>query len=246
MKYIIYHNDIKYELTIDEIINVVKQYPNDIFYKHINDELIQINNNIVINTLFICHRINTINELNLIDKSFGIELDIRDDHKSNELILSHDPFYGGELFEKYLEKYEHELIILNVKSERIEEKCLELMDKYKIKNYFFIDSTFPMIYLINKKFNNNNFAGRFSEYENITDNSFDFITWIWVDCFTKFPLTNKYYSKFKKTNKKICLVSPELQKHDINMIYDIRNEIIVSNNIPDAICCKKYNIIYWI
>jgi tripartite-type tricarboxylate transporter receptor subunit TctC len=33
--------------------------------------------------------------------------------------------------------------------------------------------------------------------------------WVWVDCFTKLPLTREVYAQLKK-HFKICLVSPEL------------------------------------
>lgn len=39
-------------------------------------------------------------------------------------------------------------MILNVKSERIEHKILELLRKYNIKDYFFLDFTFPMIKIL--------------------------------------------------------------------------------------------------
>ena len=46
-----------------------------------------------------------------------------------------------------------------------------------------------MIYLLNKKYKNNNIACRFSEFENINffiENK-EMFSYIWVDCFTKFP-----------------------------------------------------------
>jgi len=41
------------------------------------------------------------------------------------------------------------------------------------------------------------------------------------------------------------MVSPELQKQP-EKIEEYRNIIINENIIPDMICCKDYNIIYWI
>ena len=69
--------------------------------------------------------------------------------------------------------------------------------------------------------------------------------YIWVDCFTKFPLTNKIYDLIKSNNKKICIVSPELQKQP-EKIEEYRNIIISKNIIPNMICTKFYNIINWI
>jgi len=78
---------------------------------------------------FSCHRINTIRELLTIPIEYGIELDLRDNINGN-IHISHDPFIEGELFDEFLEYYNHSFIILNIKSERIEWKVLELLEKY--------------------------------------------------------------------------------------------------------------------
>ena len=57
------------------------------------------------NTLLIAHRINSSKELARIPKDSGIEVDLRDSEKG--LILSHDPFSDGELFENFIQNYEH-------------------------------------------------------------------------------------------------------------------------------------------
>ena len=104
-----------------------------------------------------------------------------------------------------------------------------------------------MIYLLNKEYNNQNIACRFSEYESV-DNFIDnknMYKYLWVDCFIKFPLNNKNYQLIKNENKKICIVSPELQKQ-FEKIEEYRDIIINENIIPDMICCKVYNIIHWI
>ena len=66
--------------------------------------------------------------------------------------------------------------------------------------------------------------------------------YLWIDCFTKFPLNKENYQLIKNENKKICIVSPELQKQH-EKIEEYRNYIIEHNIIPDMICCKSYNII---
>ena len=121
------------------------------------------------------------------------------------------------------------------------------MKEYNISNYFFLDSSFPMIYLLNKEYNDNNIACRFSEYEPIDNfmNSKNMYKYLWIDCFTIFPLNKENYQLIKNENKKICIVSPELQKQP-EKIEEYRNYIIENNIIPDMICCKSYNIINWI
>ena len=240
-------SDIHYELTISEIIDLIKKNKENTFYKFIENNKLKINNTIILKTEFICHRINTIDELKNIDKIFGVEIDLRDDHKSGKIILAHDPFVNGEYFEDYLKEYNHNTLILNIKSERIELETLKLLDKYNVTNYFFLDSSFPMIYLLNKDYKNNNNACRFSEYELIDNfiNCKNMFSTVWVDCFTKFPLNKENYELIKDENKKICIVSPELQKQP-EKIENYRNIIINENIIPDMICCKVYNIINWI
>ena len=49
----------------------------------------------------IIHRINKIKNLKTIPTKFGVEIDLRDFNK--DLVLQHDPFKKGDLFEKYLE-----------------------------------------------------------------------------------------------------------------------------------------------
>lgn len=239
--------NISYSLTIENIIKLITETPMDNYCKIIDDIEIPINNEIVINTKFICHRINTIDELNKIPNMFGVELDVRDEYFSKTLILSHDPYEKGCDFEDYLKLYNHGTLILNIKSERTELKCIELMKKYNITDYFFLDSNIPMTYLLNKKYNNSNIACRFSEFEPIEfyDKIKHFISWVWVDCFTLFPLSIENYNIFNCDNKKVCIVSPELQGQ-IDKIQTYRNDMIQNGIIPNAICCKLYNIIHWI
>ena len=239
--------NIIHTLSIEDIIALIIENPMDIYYKLIDGVEILIHNEIITNAKFICHRINTTKELNKIPNIFGVELDIRDNILTNTLHLSHDPFENGEDFEEYLKQYNHGTLILNIKSERTEIKCIELMEKYNITNFFFLDSTIPMMYLLNNKYNNSNIACRFSEFEPIESYNKikTFIKWIWVDCFTQFPLSSKIYNTYKNDNKNICIVSPELQNQP-DRIKLYREHIIQNKIIPDAICCKIQNIIQWI
>lgn len=192
---------------------------------------------------FIAHRINTVKELKELPHDYGVELDIRD--YENNLIIHHDPFTNGESFEDYLKHYSHGTMILNIKSERIEHKVLELIKKYEIKKYFFLDSSFPMIYLLSKS-GEKNVALRYSEFEGLDTifNMANKVKWVWVDCFSKLPITTETYQQLKDLNFKICLVSPELQGQDEKI--EVYKEYLKTNNIVfDAICTKSYNIERW-
>ncbi len=198
----------------------------------------------MIQTEFIAHRINTVAELLSLPDGIGLELDLRD--RGEDLILQHDPFKEGELFETFLKSYQHrKTLILNIKSERIELKVLELLKQYKIEEYFFLDSSFPMIVHLGK-LGERKIAVRFSEWESLESVLLlkGLVDWVWVDCFTKLPLDHSIYRKLKDAGFKLCLVSPELQGRP----EDIPNykTMLESENIAfDAICTKIKNFSLW-
>lgn len=195
--------------------------------------------------LYICHRINTIEELEKVPENCGVEVDLRDDLDGN-VYIEHNPFAKGENFESYLKRYsKRKEMILNIKSERIEYAVLELLEKYKITSYFFLDSSFPMIATLTQQ-GNSQIALRFSEYEgmDLLENMEGKVRWVWVDCFTKMPLTIENYERIKKMGYKICIVSPELQGQKEKI--ETYAEYLKNNKlIPDAVCTKQYNIELW-
>jgi hypothetical protein len=192
---------------------------------------------------FISHRINTIDELKNVPPNCGVEIDIRD--WGNNLILAHDPFKDGEDFEDYIKHYHHGTMILNIKSERIEHRVLELIRKYNIKDYFFLDSSFPMIQLLSNE-GEDNIALRFSEYEGLDTiiKMKNRVKWVWVDCFSRLPITTQSFALLKNNGFKLCLVSPELQGQEEKI--EVYKSYLESEQIVfDAICCKTYAIERW-
>ena len=192
---------------------------------------------------FIAHRVNTIQELLNTPTEYGVEIDLRD--FGEKLILQHDPFKDGECFEEYLKNYNHGTMILNIKSEGIEARVLKLIKKYSIKNYFLLDCSFPMINLLSSK-GEKNIALRFSEFEGLDSIRLmsQKVDWIWVDCFSKLPITFENYKILKKLNYKLCIVSPELHNQDLKLeIY--KKQIQKDEIIFDAICTKLKNIKKW-
>ncbi len=193
---------------------------------------------------FIAHRINTIEELKKLPTEYGVELDLRDD-LSGRIYIQHNPFEDGENFEDYLKEYRHGTMILNIKSERIELKALELLQRYNIKEYFFLDSSFPMIKLLTDK-GENKIALRFSELEGLDTirNMAGKAQWIWVDCFTKLPINAEIYKELKKLGYKLCMVSPELEGQP-EKIELYRKQLANDQIMMDAVCTKAYHITKW-
>ena len=188
--------------------------------------------------LIVDHRRNTIEQLLETSQAFGVEVDIRSQGK--DLIIHHDPYERGILFETWLEVYNHSLLIINVKEEGLEEKIISLMIKYDINDYFFLDQSFPFL-LKTSKFNPN-CAVRVSEYETIETalSLAGMIRWVWLDTFKPLALLNIDVDTLVKSGFKICLVSPELQgripeaecKELVNFIN--KNNITIS-----AVCTKR-------
>jgi hypothetical protein len=194
--------------------------------------------------LYCCHRINTTAELKTIPLTYGVEIDLRDDTSDN-VYLAHDPFVMGELFADFLMHYQHAFLILNIKSERIEYRVLDLLRHYGVTNYFFLDSSFPMIYKLSGE-GERNIALRFSEYEGL-DTVLAMegrVNWIWIDCFTQNPLTKEIYQKLKAAGFKLCFVSPELQQQP-EKIEDYKASFAANQIALDMICTKVYNIDKW-
>jgi len=202
----------------------------------------------------ISHRINTIIDLKNVNFLHGIEIDIR--YHDNDLILHHDPFHhhkkSPEKFENLLAEFVKKhtgTIILNIKTEGVERECINLMNKYNYKKWFFLDLSMPyFIKYANKAnrgkikgFTPDNIAVRFSEFEPI-EYAVSFkgkVNWAWIDCFTKMPLDKGSYKILKDANFKLCLFPPELQKHGVERIVEFQ-EILKKDHIKlDAVCTKN-------
>ena len=191
--------------------------------------------------LIIHHRRNTIDSLKDVDSHLGVEVDIRS--FGSKLIINHDPFKESINFEDWLIHYKHKLLILNVKVEGLEEPLILLMKKYNIKNFFFLDQSFPFLIktiLIGEK----RTSIRVSEYESIETalKLSGKAEWVWVDFFNYFPLDYKSFLKLKEARFKLCLVSPELQGHSYKKVDHLKNEIKKMQINFDAVCTKNPNL----
>jgi hypothetical protein len=187
----------------------------------------------------ILHRINTKKQLVNTPREFGIEVDIRSN--GDQLYMHHDPFQNGENFEDWLKLYNHAILILNVKEEGLESRLTSLMKKYDIDDYFFLDQSFPfLVKTSNDK--EKRCAVRVSEFESI-DTAITLankVDWIWVDCFTHFPLTVYQVEKLQTEFKfKLCFVSPELQgRAEIEHVKRFIQKIKFLGIKGDAVCTK--------
>jgi hypothetical protein len=156
--------------------------------------------------LKIIHRVNTIELLKKMPHNFGVEIDLR--AYGEDIVLTHEPFLRGDLFNEYLKNYHHAFIILNIKEAGIEDHVLSLLKKYNIKNYFLLDVEFPYIYRAVRQ-GVRNIAIRYSEDEPIEMalKYKQFVDWVWIDTNSRLPLNKSVIKKL--AGFKTCLVSPE-------------------------------------
>lgn len=197
----------------------------------------------------ISHRINTLNQLKNLDCRYGAEIDVR--YHNNDLVLHHDPFGHGDghilFLNDFLENWSRDkILILNLKSEGIESLCIELMNQFEIKNWFFLDMSMPYfvkyssIALKNSLsgFSADNLAVRYSDFEPI-EYAISFrnkVKWLWVDTFQNFPLDSHSYEKFVDAGFKFCLVSPELQGGSKDKIIHLKS--LIQDFSIHAVCTK--------
>lgn len=190
----------------------------------------------------IAHRRNTIADLQETPLQYGVEVDIRS--YGNQLIIHHDPFSEGEDFEAWLSFYRHGTLILNVKEEGLEVRLIELMRTRGIQDYFFLDQSFPFL-IKYSKLGEHRCAVRVSEFESI-DTAMSLagiVDWVWVDCFTYFPLDQAQTCMLKKAGFKLCLVSPELQGRPAETeIHALALWLRESGIKPDAVCTKRLDL----
>jgi len=187
---------------------------------------------------FIRHRRNTNEELAEVSDEHGVEIDIRS--QGDSLVLHHEPYEAGTPFDEWLKNYHHGTLILNVKEEGLEDRCLELMARFGIEDFFFLDQSFPFL-VKTARTGESRCAVRVSEFENI-DTALTLagkVQWVWVDCFTKFPLDRASATLLKENGFKLCIVSPELQgRMESSDTDEIVAAMMEAHVVPDAICTK--------
>lgn len=160
---------------------------------------------------------NRINQLNEIESSWGVEVDLRSSVDSpGSIHLSHDPWNKGDDFEFWLKAFKKLEIcgplILNTKEDGLESRALLLLKEYGIENFFFLDTSFPTLvrWVFREKVRN--FALRVSAFEPLESlRPFEGqAAWVWVDCFDGIPIDESIVEAICEKFK-VCLVSPELQ-----------------------------------
>jgi hypothetical protein len=183
------------------------------------------------------HRINTSSQLIRIPSADGVEIDVRS--RGQEIILEHDPYKRGQLFKEWLEHWQGQSLILNVKEEGIEERTLEMLGTYPGLEYFFLDQSFPFLARTIKS-GNKNTAVRVSDLESVETALLMDCNWVWIDCFLgDWNFLPGVMSRLQDDGKKICLVSPELVRdNSLNELQDLQGILRDNNLFVQGVCTK--------
>jgi hypothetical protein len=184
------------------------------------------------------HRRNTVSEILEVPQTDGVEIDLRS--SNGEIILQHDPFLPGVHFKDWLKSWEGQHLILNIKEEGIELRILELLEIFKVQEYFFLDQSFPFM-VKTLKMGNRNVAARVSDLESIETSLRIDSDWAWLDCFSgEWDFIQSAVPILHSAQKKVCLVSPELVRIDVdNELLDLQKIIRENDLVIDGICTKR-------
>jgi len=184
------------------------------------------------------HRINTSSQLVSIPSVDGVEIDVRS--RGENIILEHDPFKKGQIFTEWLEHWQGQSLILNVKEEGIEERILEMLSAYPNLEYFFLDQSFPFLARTIKS-GNKNTAVRVSDLESVETALLMKCNWVWIDCFLgDWNFLPGVIRRLQNDGKKICLVSPELVRDNSLNELQVLQGILRDNNLFVQGVCTKF------
>jgi glycerophosphoryl diester phosphodiesterase len=163
---------------------------------------------------------------------FGTETDIRD--LNGELVISHDPptidcqyLTVADFFKIYKIWGDGLQLALNIKSDGLQRKLMQLIIDFNITNYFVFDMSIPDTIGFIK--NNTKFFTRQSEYE-IDPAFYTQADGVWLDEFNGHWIDDEVIQKHIKNGKKVCIVSPELHKRAYNIEWDNYKNIFLKDS----------------
>lgn len=184
------------------------------------------------------HRVNSKSALERIEPTIGVEIDLRT--KSDALILAHDAFAEGELFEDWLTAWRGQPLILNVKEDALEEKILDVLSQHSVKDFFFLDQSYPSIRRV-ICMGITKVATRVSDYEDLATSLKSGSDWVWLDSFSgSWEYLIEATKAIEKNGQNSCIVSPELQRQDSSTELEKLKALIRENQLHiDAVCTKR-------
>ena len=166
----------------------------------------------------IIHRVNKIENLEKIAFEKGVEIDIRSNNGS--LVLSHDVSSKADSFEEFVQSYNHQLLVANIKEAGIEEDVIKILQDNGISNFFLLDTEFPFIIKNHEEYGSV-LSLRYSKLESFKtiQNFIGKVKWVWVDTYKDFKINSEISEVLE--NFSICLVSPSRWGNEKKLNYFI-------------------------
>jgi hypothetical protein len=171
---------------------------------------------------------------------FGIETDLRDFR--GHLVISHDIATEDSLrLDKMLSCYKkigHELTLaINIKSCGLEHLLKKMLNDFRVTNYFVFDLS--VCELVKYRKIGVKFFARISELEGIPIFLED-AEGIWVDEFFGPWISESQVLKYLKRGRKVCFVSPELQKRAFKKTWSGYRRIWKLSGSHDLMVCTDH------
>lgn len=189
----------------------------------------------------VVHRVNGVEALAQVPKNFGVEIDLRTD--GSRIILHHEPLAGGEDFDQWLDRYDHGLLVLNIKEAGIETEVLRRVQARGVPRYFLLDVEFPYLYRASRA-GERAIAVRYSEDEPIelVERYRSRVDWVWIDTNTCLPIDRGIVERLG--GLKTCLVCPERwgRPYDIPLY---QRQMQALNFRPDAVMTALRHVAQW-
>ena len=188
--------------------------------------------------LRIVHRVNTSADLARVPPHEGVEVDVRD--HGQRLVVQHDPYADGEDLDLFLSRYRHRFIVVHLKSEGIELAVHALLCKRRISDFFFLDVSSTGLWKLTGK-GVSQLAVSLSEFEPLEACLAlkGRVEWVWVDSFTRFPLTPAIHKALRR-HFRMCVGSPELYGRGLEEIALYRKKLL---RMPvDAVCTDRADL----
>jgi hypothetical protein len=171
-----------------------------------------------------------------LDSGFGVELDIRD--RNGELVVSHNPSGSAEvlLFAEVIDLFTNyeSILAINIKADGLLTYLESALAGVPREKYFLFDMSIPET--IGYLRSDLPTFMRLSEYEDICK-LHDRSEGVWLDAFETDWWTGN--SKILNSEKKICVVSPELHGRDKSYVWNfLKNErcsadLYICTDFPD-------------
>lgn len=175
-----------------------------------------------------------------LQSGFGIEIDIRD--SLGRLVISHDlPDSGSITFREFLALYrqigKYLPLAINIKADGLKDLLGELLDEFKLNNYFVFDMSVPDA----RHYFKNGFRTftRESEFEK-TPSFYEQAHGVWLDELSQRWIDSETIKRHLDCGKEVCIVSPELHGREFKAAWGDYKQLLKDYDSDKLMLCTDY------